>query len=117
MIGFFRLDGAGKRHRPSQGVAFVLHRHRKTEGSIMHTAPILQYLKKHGQLLDLEISKATGIPLAKVRTSLSELSALGAISRCSVTRYDNGKTIEAMQCRISGYVPPASPGRKAGAKN
>ena len=78
----------------------------------MHTAPILQHLKKHGQLLDLEIAAATGIPLSKVRSSLSDLSARGEISRCSVTRFDNGKAVEAMLCRISGYVPKPAPGRK-----
>lgn len=78
----------------------------------MNTTPILQQLKKHGQLLDSEIAAATGIPLAKVRLSLSDLSARGEISRCSVTRFDNGKAIEGMLCRISGYVPAASPGRK-----
>lgn len=81
----------------------------------MHNAPILQHLKKHGQLLDLEIAAATGIPLPKVRISLSDLSARGEISRCSVTRFNDGKPVEAMLCRISGYVPPASPGRKPGA--
>lgn len=78
----------------------------------MNTDSILQHLKKHGQLLDSEIATATGIPLPKVRTSLSDLSARGEISRCSVTRFNNGKQVEAMLCRISGYVPPASPGRK-----
>ncbi|MDK9725135.1 MAG: helix-turn-helix domain-containing protein [Sterolibacteriaceae bacterium MAG5] len=78
----------------------------------MNTSPILQQLKKHGQLLDSEIAAATGIPLSKVRLSLSDLSARGEISRCSVTRFDNGKAIEGMLCRISGYVPAASPGRK-----
>ncbi|CAG0962700.1 hypothetical protein RHDC4_00784 [Rhodocyclaceae bacterium] len=78
----------------------------------MNTSPILQHLKKHGQLLDSEIAAATGIPLSKVRLSLSDLSARGEISRCSVTRFDNGKAIEGMLCRISGYVPAASPGRK-----
>lgn len=78
----------------------------------MHTTPILKHLKKHGQLLDSEIAAATGIPLPKVRISLSDLSARGEISRCSVTRFNDGKPVEAMLCRISGYVPPASPGRK-----
>ncbi|TDI81362.1 MAG: ArsR family transcriptional regulator, partial [Betaproteobacteria bacterium] len=34
---------------------------------------ILQYLKKHGEKLDLEIAVATGISLTKVRLHLSEL--------------------------------------------
>lgn len=78
----------------------------------MYSEPLLQCLKKHGQLLDSEIASATGISLAKVRIALSDLAMRGEISRCSVTRYEKGKPVEAMQCRISGYVPPASPGRK-----
>ena len=82
----------------------------------MHAAPILQYLKKNGQRMDLEIAEATGIPLAKVRVSLSDLSARGEISRCSVTRYTEGKPIEGMLCRIAGSIPPKTPGRKPGEK-
>lgn len=81
----------------------------------MHTTPVLEYLKKHGQLLDSEIAAATGIPLGQVRESLTDLSAKGEISRCSVTRFNNGKAVEGFLCRISGYFPPAAPGRKPGA--
>lgn len=83
----------------------------------MHTTQVLQYLKQHGQLLDSEISVGTGIPLPQVRISLSDLSARKEISNCSVIQFIEGKEIEGMLCRISGYVPPASPGRKPGAKN
>jgi predicted ArsR family transcriptional regulator len=83
----------------------------------MHTHTILHYLKKHGQLLDSEIATGTGIPLAAIRTSLSELSAQGEISRCSVTRYNNGKPVEGMLCRIAGFIPRPSPGRKPGVKS
>lgn len=81
----------------------------------MHTSKVFEYLKKHGQLLDLEISAATGISLDEVRTSLSELSAQGDISRCSVISYRNGKPVEGFQCRIAGYIPRPAPGRKPGA--
>lgn len=80
----------------------------------MQTVSILEYLKRHGQLLDSEIASATGIPLKSVRASLTDLSVRGEISRCNVTRYSDGKPVEAIQCRISGYVPPAAPGRKPG---
>lgn len=80
----------------------------------MHTTPILQYLKKHGQRLDHEIAAATGIPLPTVRLSLSDLSARGEISRCSVTRFNDGKPVERMLCRIAGSIPPKTPGRKPG---
>ena len=80
----------------------------------MHAAPILLYLRTHGQQLDLEISAATGIPLQAVRNSLTDLSARGEISRCSVTKFDDGKAIKGMLCRIAGTIPPKTPGRKPG---
>ena len=80
----------------------------------MHTSEVYEYLKKHGQLLDLEIAAATGIALDDVRTSLAELSAQGDISRCSVTTYANGTLVEGFQCRIAGYIPRPAPGRKPG---
>jgi predicted ArsR family transcriptional regulator len=75
---------------------------------------ILEYLKRHGQLLDSEIASATGISLKNVRASLTDLSVRGEISRCNVTRYNDGKPVDAIQCRVSGYIPPAAPGRKPG---
>jgi len=80
----------------------------------MYDAPILQHLKKNGQQLDFEIAAATGIPLPKVRLSLSALSARGEISRCTVTQYSKGKPIEGQLCRIAGTIPPKTPGRKPG---
>ena len=73
---------------------------------------VLQCLKKHGQRLDLEIAEETRVPLAAVRERLSELSAAGAVVMCRLTRYEGTKTIEAWQCRMSGFVPPVAPGRK-----
>lgn len=87
-----------------------------TEEIEMQTTTILQCLKKHGQLLDSEIATATGIPLAKVRGELSDLSERGEISSCSITRYNKGKAVEGFLCRIAGYVPPPAPGRKPAAK-
>lgn len=75
-------------------------------------APVLEHLKKFGQLLDSEIAIGTGIPLPKVRSALAELVERGEIARCKVTRFTDGKPVEAMLCRISGYVPPAAPGPK-----
>lgn len=78
----------------------------------MTSAVVLQHLKKHGQLLDSEISASTKIPLEQVREAIDELSRQGEISLCSVTRFRNGQPVEGVQCRISGYYPPAAPGRK-----
>ena len=82
----------------------------------MHTDSILLHLKKHGQLLDADIAKGTGIALSDVRNSLLELSAQKAISMCSMTVFENGTPIEGMFCRVSGYMPSAAPGRKPGVK-
>jgi len=82
----------------------------------MYATPILQYLKKHGQQVDYEIAAAMDIPLLEVRTSLSDLSAQGEISRCNVTRFANGVPVEGMLCRIAGTIPPKAPGRKPGEK-
>lgn len=78
----------------------------------MTTASILQHIKKHGQLRDAEIAHALGLKLGAVRSSLDDLSATGQIACCSVTRYDEGKPVHEILCRLSGYVPPAAPGRK-----
>ncbi len=74
---------------------------------------ILKFLKANGERLDAEIAAAMGVSLKNVRISLSELSAKGDVIMCRTTRYTNGKPIEGMLCRASGYVPPASPGRKS----
>jgi len=74
---------------------------------------ILQYLKKHGQRLDTEIAKDTGISLAKVREGVSTLRASGDVITCDLTRFEDGKPIQAWVCRVSGYTPHAAPGRKA----
>ena len=76
---------------------------------------IMQYLKKNGQRLDSEIATATGMPLTKVRDLLVGLSAKGEISKCSVVRFNDGKKIEGTLCRVAGYIPPKSPGRKPAA--
>lgn len=80
----------------------------------MNTAPILQYLKDHGQLLDSEIAVAMRIPIRKVRISLSNLSMRGEILTCSVTRFNEGKPVEGILCRAFGWHPPKTSGRKPG---
>jgi DNA-binding IclR family transcriptional regulator len=74
---------------------------------------ILNCLKQHGQRLDSELAKETGVPIAKVRERLTELSARGAIITCNLTRFEHGKRIDALLCRMSGWVPPPAAGRKA----
>ena len=73
----------------------------------------LQCLKKYGQRLDSEIAKETGVPRATVRQHLVALVGTGAVIMCNLTRFEKGERIDAWLCRVSGYVPPAAPGRKA----
>ena len=74
---------------------------------------ILSCLQKYGQRLDLELAKETGVPIADVRLRLAELAAAGDIITCKLTRFEQGKRTDALLCRISGWVPPPAPGRKA----
>ena len=74
---------------------------------------ILQYLKKHGEQLDAEIAQANGLTLSKTRLHLAELAAKGEVITCDSIRFEKGKKIEGISCRVSGFTPPAAPGRKA----
>ena len=63
---------------------------------------ILQYLKIHGDRLDSEIAIATGFSLAKVRIQILELAAKGEVMSCLSTRFEKGKKIEGVRCRLVG---------------
>ncbi|MDD3528387.1 MAG: ArsR family transcriptional regulator [Gallionellaceae bacterium] len=76
---------------------------------------ILQYLKDHGDRLDSEIVTGTGIALENVCLCLAKLSDRGDVVMCRTTRYSEGRQVEGMLCRVSGYFPRAAPGRKPGA--
>ncbi len=80
----------------------------------MSASPIFEHIKKHGQVRDAQIAVALGLGLSNVRNSLSDLLAQGQISCCNVTRFENGKPVGEILCRISGFIPPAAPGRKPG---
>ncbi len=82
----------------------------------MNKTTILQYMKKHGQKLDREIAKDTGISLPQVRITVTELQRDKQVSSCNVINFEDGVAIEGILCRFSGYIPPAAPGRKAAAQ-
>lgn len=73
---------------------------------------ILKYLKAHNNQLDSEIAKGMDLPLANVCLGLSKLQERGDVVMCRTTRYAEGRMVEGMLCRLSGYFPPAAPGRK-----
>jgi DNA-binding IclR family transcriptional regulator len=74
---------------------------------------ILEYLKKHGERLDAEIAEAAGLPLSKTRLYLAELAAKGKVMTYHSTRFEDGQKTEGIRCRLSGFIPPAAPGRKS----
>lgn len=73
---------------------------------------IVQHLKTCGEQLDAEIAEALQLSLESVRAAVQELAAKGAVMACFVTRYRDGEKFEGWTCRISGFIPPAAPGRK-----
>jgi hypothetical protein len=80
----------------------------------MSAGAIVELLKVQGQMLDSELAAATGLSLRQVRAVLADMTARGEIMGCNVILYRNDKPVEALQCRLSGYVPRAAPGRKPG---
>lgn len=77
---------------------------------------IIQYLKEHGERVDTEIAAATGISLKNVRKYVSELAANREIMACHSVKFEKGKKIEHIVCRLTGYIPPAAPARKSKAQ-
>jgi predicted ArsR family transcriptional regulator len=73
----------------------------------------MECLKKYGQRLDCEIASEIGVSVASVRRDIVSLAASGAVITCNLTRYENGKHLEALVCRVAGFIPAAAPGRKA----
>jgi len=73
----------------------------------------LQCLKKHGERLDSEIAEETGVPLETVRQRGADLAAAGALTTCAVARFENGTRTDSWMYRVSGYIPPAAPGRRS----
>jgi DNA-binding IclR family transcriptional regulator len=73
---------------------------------------VLDCLRKHGQRLDHEIAHETGLALADVHQSLEALVKAGTVMTCKLTRFEGGHSIEALQCRFAGFVPPRAKGRK-----
>lgn len=78
----------------------------------MPATQILQYLKTNGDSLDTKIAEATGITLSKTRIHLAELAAKREIMVCDSIRFEKGKEIRGLSCRLSGFELKAKPGAK-----
>ena len=73
---------------------------------------IIQHLTKHGESLDSEIAKATGISLDVAHHHLTELTASGKVMSCHVVRFVEGQKTEGITCRLVGHTPKVAPGKK-----
>ncbi len=78
-----------------------------------HVNEILQFLKTQGECRDTEISQATGLSVEVIHRHLNELASNNQVMLCQSTRFEKGKKIEGISCRISGFIPKASPGAKS----
>jgi hypothetical protein len=79
-------------------------------------ASILHFLQTHGEVLDADIAKALHMPMALVKSDVSELSSAGEVVCCKVTRFIGGKKIEGVSCRLACSPRPPARGPKPGAK-
>lgn len=73
---------------------------------------ILEYLADHGEGTDAEIAMATEISLADVRLHLSELASQHLVLACRSIRFEQGREIEEIICRMIGFTRPIKPGKK-----
>jgi hypothetical protein len=73
---------------------------------------ILDFLKKNGETLDVDIARAAGLTLSITHQHLADLAARGKIVAYHSTRFVEGRKIEGIRCRLTGFRPKASPGRK-----
>jgi hypothetical protein len=73
---------------------------------------VLECLRRHGECLDLDIASEIKLPLDDVRHALALLVVGGHAITCKLIRFERGKRVEALQCRVSGYIPKPTPGRK-----
>jgi hypothetical protein len=85
-------------------------------GTSLMSASILQHLRTNGEQLDAAIAGALRMTHAQVASHIAQLSVAGEVICCKVTRYNDGKKIEGVSCRLSAYVPPRATGPKPGAK-
>jgi DNA-binding IclR family transcriptional regulator len=73
---------------------------------------ILDYLKKYGESVDIDIAHATGLSLINVHQHLTELKAKSEIMYCHATRFEDGIKSEVMICRLVATRPIIKPAKK-----
>lgn len=63
--------------------------------------------------MDSDIATAINLPMTKTRTLLAELIAKTDVIACETIKFEKGKKIEGLSCRVSGFTPKAKPGAKS----
>jgi len=51
-----------------------------------------------------------------VHLHLAELAAKREVMACHSIKFEKGRKIEGISCRLTGYIPRAAPGRKSKAQ-
>jgi len=74
---------------------------------------ILEYLNKHGESLDTEISVATRIPLNNVHQHLTDLAAKKEVMTYHAIRYVDCIKSDVLLCRLVRKGPAIESGKKS----
>jgi hypothetical protein len=73
----------------------------------------LSYLKKHHQRIDSVIAEDIGLDIETIRKIILDLESKHVIQTCNISYYNkNGEVQKGILCRIAGYIPTSSPGRR-----
>jgi predicted ArsR family transcriptional regulator len=74
---------------------------------------ILDFLRTKGEQMDRDIAAGLGLSLAHVHSGLDRLATQGDIVLCRSIRYQDGRQVEGMRCRLATYLPATFPGRRS----
>ena len=73
-------------------------------------------VKKHGQIIDRQLAKELGLSLEEVRALVYQLQASNKLYTCDIITFEDDVELKGLLCRVSCFMPKASPGRKPGTK-
>lgn len=74
---------------------------------------VLDCVKSHGQIIDRHIAEELSMSIDSVKAAIDDLTKAKKLYTCNIIHFKNGHEISGILCRMSGYMPPASAGRKA----
>ena len=74
-------------------------------------------VKRHGQIIDRQLAKELGLTLDEVKVMVDQLQASNKLYTCDVINFEDGAEVKGLLCRLSGFIPKGSPGRKPARKS